>query len=267
MPVPSAGLLLPHLCLVLFAFLDGAAPAPVAPRPPRQEVWAALRALSHSDTGVRLDATSRLMALRDRLTVEDLRPGYTSSAPRTREFTAFLLGLGPDREATNVLAHLSLEDADAGVRSVAYDALAKRMGDKIYWPMLSAAVSAPKFEVRLRALSKLEEIGDARAVPALSRRLGIATGAAGAAAGAAGAAGAANGGGRGGDDGYVFSGTQTALVTDFDVEVAQGAVIADPIVSTVTSGALLRVRNVHVSIHQREKDALWRAILASSGRR
>jgi hypothetical protein len=263
MPVSFAGVAV----LLLSPILAGDGP-PGAERPARQEVASAVRALSSGDSAIRLEGTSRLLALRDRLTAEDLRLAYTSSFPRTREFSAFLLGLGSDPAAINVLAHLSLEDADSSVRSVAYDALAKRQGDKLYRSMLSAAVFAPKFETRLRALAKLEEIGDPRAVPALTRRLGIATGTSSAAGAAGGAAGAAKAGdGDGGDDGYIFSGTQTSLVTDFDVEVAQGAVIADPIVTPVTSGSLLRVRNVHVSIHQREKDALWAAILASSGRR
>jgi len=41
---------------------------------------------------------------------------------------------------------------------------------------------------------------------------------------------------------YFFSGSQVSLVTDFDVEVANGAAIAKPVVNVLTEGALLEVR-------------------------
>ncbi len=41
---------------------------------------------------------------------------------------------------------------------------------------------------------------------------------------------------------YAFFGRQVTVVTDFDVEVALGAAIADPKVSTITEGSVLHVR-------------------------
>ncbi|MDP7062682.1 MAG: HEAT repeat domain-containing protein [Planctomycetota bacterium] len=46
---------------------------------------------------------------------------------------------------------------------------------------------------------------------------------------------------------YVFFGKQVSIITDFDVEVANNAVIADPQISVVTEGAVLHVRII--SIH------------------
>ena len=251
--------------LAALAFSDGGGSPG---EPSAQDVNAAVRKLASRAAEERLEGMSFLLASRDRLAAEDLRLGLAASSESVREACAFLLGLGKDPKAPAVLARIAVEDADPGVRSVAFDALKKRLGEDAFRPLLSAAVSAPRRETRLRALARLEELGEPRAVGALVDRLGFAAGLGTAAATAkAAAANGGGGGGGGGDDAFSFSGTQTALVTDFDVEVAQGAVIADPIVTPVTSGALLRVRNVHVSIHPREREAIWAAILASSGRR
>lgn len=54
---------------------------------------------------------------------------------------------------------------------------------------------------------------------------------------------------------YVFFGKQVSIIADFDVEIANGAVIADPQISVVTDGVVLHVRII--SIH------LGRAITSS----
>jgi len=46
---------------------------------------------------------------------------------------------------------------------------------------------------------------------------------------------------------YLFVGTQTAYVQDFDVEVAQGAAVADPVINTLTTGAVLDVGVIGVN--------------------
>ncbi len=46
---------------------------------------------------------------------------------------------------------------------------------------------------------------------------------------------------------HIFVGKQTAYVQDFDVEVAQGAAVADPAVNVVTQGSVLDVRVLAIS--------------------
>lgn len=47
---------------------------------------------------------------------------------------------------------------------------------------------------------------------------------------------------------YVFFGRQITVVTDFDVEVAQAASIADPITNVIQTGAVLEVRIISTSV-------------------
>jgi hypothetical protein len=49
------------------------------------------------------------------------------------------------------------------------------------------------------------------------------------------------GGGANGDRGHIAILTQTSYIRDFDVEVAQAAMIADPKVDVITSGSVLDV--------------------------
>jgi hypothetical protein len=235
---------------------------PDAPSSARQEIAAAVRALSNPDSSARLDGVARLVSRRDELTVDDLRSGLLSCLARTRETCVFLLGHCSDSKADRALLSVAVQDTDAGVRSAAFDALRKRLGPDTYKPIVTLAVSARRLDTRLRALSFLEDLREPEVVPVLTGRLEMAAGIGASAANNNAAAGGADGGG---DDAFIFVGSQTSIVGDFDVSVAQGAVIADPIVTPVTSGALLRVRNVSVRIAPRERDAIWAAILASAG--
>jgi hypothetical protein len=61
---------------------------------------------------------------------------------------------------------------------------------------------------------------------------------------------------------HIFSGTQTAYVQDFDVEVAQGEAIARPRVNVVLEGAVLdaRVLSTHDSTLSTERRAMRAAL-------
>jgi hypothetical protein len=63
---------------------------------------------------------------------------------------------------------------------------------------------------------------------------------------------------------HIFVGKQTAYVQDFDVEVAQGAAVADPAVNVLTQGSVLDVRVLAISskgmTSKRELRALHAAI-------
>lgn len=64
---------------------------------------------------------------------------------------------------------------------------------------------------------------------------------------------------------YVFFGKQIAAVTDFDVEVANSAFIADPIVTTLTEGVALEVRVVSVHLGRAIRNSLTRLTGADPG--
>ena len=49
---------------------------------------------------------------------------------------------------------------------------------------------------------------------------------------------------------YIFNGRQRAYVQDFDVEVAQNASIADPIINVLTEGSVLDVAVIGVTEYQ-----------------
>src|SRR5262245_60032852 len=100
MPASIAG------AIVLVALVgSGTGDGPTAARPSRQDVSASIKSLSSGDSAIRLEGTSRLLAMRDKLDAEDLRLGYMATHAKTREFTAFLLGLGTgdDEAAARVL--------------------------------------------------------------------------------------------------------------------------------------------------------------------
>ncbi|MHC4380626.1 MAG: hypothetical protein ACYSU1_06010 [Planctomycetota bacterium] len=64
---------------------------------------------------------------------------------------------------------------------------------------------------------------------------------------------------------YVFFGRQIAAVTDFDVEVANSAFIADPVVTTLTEGVALEVRVVSVHLGRAIRNSLTRLTGANPG--
>ena len=69
----------------------------------------------------------------------------------------------------------------------------------------------------------------------------------------------------------IFVGSQMAFVQDFDVEVANGAAVADPQVNVLTEGSVLDVRVQGISVHstrvecQRLRGALGRLTGARPG--
>ena len=72
---------------------------------------------------------------------------------------------------------------------------------------------------------------------------------------------------------YVFIGTQTAYVQDFDVEVAGSSSVADPVVNALTTGSVLDVGVINTSevtivVEARAvRDALQRIVGQAPGRR
>lgn len=66
----------------------------------------------------------------------------------------------------------------------------------------------------------------------------------------------ASSGNSGAPRSYVFFGKQIAYISDYDVEVASGAVIADPIVSVLTEGTTLQIRVISTQLAGRISSSL-----------
>lgn len=124
------------------------------------------------------------------------------------------------------LYRMGLYDASAPVRDAATEALAVTQ-DEAFVRLFARGIDHPHTGIRVHAIEALGALGQKAAVPHLIAAL-------------------ADGGGPVRNNIAVT--TQRAYLKDFDVEVAQGAVIADPIVDVVQDGAILDVAVVHVSI-------------------
>ena len=77
----------------------------------------------------------------------------------------------------------------------------------------------------------------------------------------------ASSGGGGAPHAYIFNGTQHSYVQDFDVEVAQGAAIADPVINILLEGSVLDVAVIGMSEYevQTERATLRRALSDLTG--
>lgn len=64
---------------------------------------------------------------------------------------------------------------------------------------------------------------------------------------------------------YVFFGKQVSIIADFDVEVANNAVIADPQISVVTDGVVLHVRIISVNLSRAITGSLQQLTKADFG--
>ncbi len=170
------------------------------------------------------------------------------SRPQVRHFAAFQLGELGSKEALNDLVKVSLRDKDEGVRDAAFAATTKIGHRHLYFPFAQALFDSRQ-DVRLRAAKALGAIGDIRGIEHLVRRYAI------------------SGGGSGARSNF-NSTTSQAYVKDFDVEVAQAAVIADPIIGVARSGAVLdaKVVGIYGTMTTIEKRVIAESLEDLSGR-
>lgn len=205
----------------------------------------------------KFQAMRRLAALSRTDRLSAFRKGLKSGDREVRTYCAFQLGGLGYSGVLKDLGRLSLLDEETTVRETAARAYrrvaeADPYGRHPYGLILPylKAMERTDPELRIRAIEALGFLGQASAVPALL--------------------GAFQGGGSGGyraPSNHVFIGSERALVTDFDVEIAQAAVIADPKISHVRSGAQLeaRVLAVDAQIVLRQKIAVGRALGSLTG--
>ncbi len=142
------------------------------------------------------------------------------------------LGRSDETRRVKPLYRRALGDPSPQVRHEANRSLIKHDDGTTAGPFLKALMESEMPVVRTRAAESLAMLGDRRAVPALIAALGAA-------------------GSGGAPRNHVRFGRQTAYVKDFDVEIAQAAVIADPIVDIVEEGVVLDVAVVSVGIERR----------------
>ena len=167
-----------------------------------------------------------------------------------------LAGLGPELAglAPDALAARALHDRSAEVRARAALAL-REAADPQAAERLAAGLASPLAGVRHAALEALGTLGGERSLAVLAAHLGAARAAASELARA--------------PRSNLAVTRQTAYVRDYDVEIAQAASIAKPIVGVVTDGAVLDVgvRGVGVSARElrAELAASCRALARASG--
>jgi len=152
-----------------------------------------------------------------------------SSRPESRAGAARLLGEMGGEKGLAQLIRSSLLDEHSNVRAAARDGAAASHHPDLASPYLKALASGDE-RMRERAYPMLEMLRDPRAVPALIDVLKLKPAPAG------------GSGGFNPPHQHIFIGEQRAYVRDFDVEIAQGAVIAKPIVGILQSGSVLDVK-------------------------
>jgi hypothetical protein len=140
--------------------------------------------------------------------------------------------LAPHRhtpERINPLYRAALADPVPVVRTEAVRSL-KVTEDPVFVKLFAKNLSNPVARVRVNAAQALGEFGHGSAIRPLVQALADSWSP---------------------TRNHILVANQVAYVKDFDVEVAQNAVIADPIVDVVTDGAVLDVAVISISIERR----------------
>lgn len=162
-----------------------------------------------------------------------LRPAlkaFKSEKPSARWAAAQILAaLKFDSERIKPLYRASLVDRSAPVRRESVRAL-RATNDAVFARLFARNLAHPSQEVRMTAGEALGELGMKDAIEPLLA--------------------AAAGDPPRPPRSHVAVTNQVAYVKDYDVEVAQGAVIADPIVDVVQEGAILDVGIVAINIER-----------------
>ena len=179
-----------------------------------------------------------------------LRGRLAAGTTAERRGAVLLLGEAPSERTLNQLIRASLLDRDASVRAVALEASLASNHPQLAVPYL-AALDTDDSNLRTRAYPALARLRDPRAVDGLIAMLEPRQRAPG------------GGGGASPPRAHVFFGVQRAYVSDFDVEIAQGAVIAKPVIGILQSGVLLDVAVAGVFIIRHEER---RAVLGALGK-
>lgn len=157
-----------------------------------------------------------------------------SHSPRIRALAALGLRRGAAGSEVKSLVTRAVLDGSAPVRRECALALRDARDEAVTLPVLRA-LGSRSAAVRENAIEALGTMNYPAAVEPLVARLGALASAPG------------GGGAWKAPASHIFVGKQFAYIQDFDVEVAQGAAVADPQVNTLVEGAVLDVRVIGVS--------------------
>ncbi len=173
-----------------------------------------------------------------------------SPSASVRAFAAFALRRLDARAEPTALVRRAVIDPSERVRTEAARALRDAGDAELAW-RVAAALEHEDGRLRAAAARSLGEMGYAAVVPAIAARL----------------AAVQAGGHPGGTRAHTWVGRQVAYVKDYDVEIAQAASIADPIVGVVDDATQLDVRVGGVSMLriEIERRALCRALGTLTG--
>ncbi len=149
-----------------------------------------------------------------------------------RWIAVYLLGRTESTRRVKPLYRRALGDPSPPVRREAVASLVAHDDGTTLGPFVKALLHSENGAVRLHAAEALETLGDRRAIPALALALR-----------------ATEGGGVVRNN-VIFT-RQRAYVKDYDVEIAQGAAIADPVIDIVTEGVVLDVGVVSIVTQRR----------------
>ncbi|MBI4879410.1 MAG: HEAT repeat domain-containing protein [Planctomycetes bacterium] len=176
-----------------------------------------------------LVAAHRLKTLAARSDVTAaLLSGLEDQRPKVRRTALEVLALTiPEGTIERVIERM-LFDRDARVRAAATETVRAYGNDGVIHPLVRALRQDDQ-SLRGAAMDAIEMLRDKRAVATLIRSLR---------AGSAGSGKVRN---------HIAATTQTSYVRDYDVEIAQAAVIADPVIDTVQHGVVLDVGAAGVS--------------------
>jgi len=210
--------------------------------------WAGQMPISGRELAVReLGTIAHDEALRDELAKE-----LGSTIVTRRAFAALALRrLYPAEAVKPLLRHAVLDPSDE-VRTLSAIALRKVGEPGVIVPVVRALSSDSSY-VRTNAAEALGVMGYAAAVEPLVGRLADASSAAAAS--------------HATPHGYIFVGNQIAYVQDFDVQVAQFAAIAKPIVNTLVEGDVLDagVLGVEDVVFETESATIGKSLQALTG--
>ena len=157
-----------------------------------------------------------------------------SHSPRIRALAALGLRRSAAGSEAKALVTRAVLDGSAQVRKECALALRDARDEAVTLPVLRALGSRTA-AVRENAIEALGTMNYPAAVEPLVARLAALASAPG------------GGGAWKAPASHIFVGKQFAFIQDFDVEVAQGAAVADPQVNTLVEGAVLDVRVIGVS--------------------
>jgi len=186
-----------------------------------------LRAYGDSPGAARKFATDALAGVDDKYKLEPLAWALRSKTPDLRKYAAAELGRIGDRRGLRPLMWRTLHDPDEGVRKASI-AAAKSIGDPNLLAPLVSGLWAANEQVRMNAAQAIAETSIPIGVRYLVYRY------------------EAHGGST--QRVYYTNIKQVSFIQDFDVEVAQTAFIADPIVGTIQEGIVLDVQVIATSV-------------------